>query len=501
MRADAIQRLRSVDSGDAGALFDCVRGLLGQGAEEQMIPLLERGVEDHPFDPRLWQLLGLAHRTLQESASAIEAFERAVALAPGDPLIAHSLARVTLDAGLPSTALFDRARQLAPLDAGIILGRAAALFAEGQPDAAMASLEEQLRPNPGWLQGHATLTRLRWMVGQRESAADSFDRAVAAIPGNGPLWRDYALTLLNAERHEAARAVIARARKALGSSRILDLLDASAASESGATAEADRLFAPLLPIAEVPMLIRHLRHLLRLGRAAEAARAAEGALGTGQDQQLWPYLATAWRMTGDPRSTWLEGDPRLIGVYDIADDVGPLDALADRLRALHIATHQPLDQSLRGGTQTDGMLFARVESEIRRLRAAILAAVAKHVEQLPHDPTHPTLSQPREPIRIAGSWSVRLTGEGRHIAHVHPAGWISSAFYVTLPDEVGEGRNAGWLSLGDQPELGLDLPPIRLVEPRPGRLVLFPSTMWHGTRPFRAGERMTVAFDVARPPR
>jgi len=43
------------------------------------------------------------------------------------------------------------------------------------------------------------------------------------------------------------------------------------------------------------------------------------------------------------------------------------------------------------------------------------------------------------------------------------------------------------------------LPPIRTIEPKPGRLVLFPSTMWHGTRPFDAGERLTVAFDVKRP--
>ncbi|HYD23379.1 MAG TPA: putative 2OG-Fe(II) oxygenase [Croceibacterium sp.] len=40
---------------------------------------------------------------------------------------------------------------------------------------------------------------------------------------------------------------------------------------------------------------------------------------------------------------------------------------------------------------------------------------------------------------------------------------------------------------------------MRTIEPRPGRLVLFPSAMWHGTRPFPAGERLTVAFDVARP--
>jgi hypothetical protein len=58
----------------------------------------------------------------------------------------------------------------------------------------------------------------------------------------------------------------------------------------------------------------------------------------------------------------------------------------------------------------------------------------------------------------------------------------------------------GWLKLGEpQAELGLDLPPIRLVEPKPGRLVLFPATMWHGTEPFPAGERLTIAFDVAAP--
>ena len=55
----------------------------------------------------------------------------------------------------------------------------------------------------------------------------------------------------------------------------------------------------------------------------------------------------------------------------------------------------------------------------------------------------------------------------------------------------------GWLALGEPPtSLGLDVEPYRLIEPRPGRLALFPSYTWHGTRPFTAGERLTVAFDV-----
>ena len=67
-----------------------------------------------------------------------------------------------------------------------------------------------------------------------------------------------------------------------------------------------------------------------------------------------------------------------------------------------------------------------------------------------------------------------------------PAGWISSAFYVALPETRWAATDSGWLKLGEpQAELGLDLAPFRTVEPKPGRLVLFPSTMWHGTMPSR----------------
>ena len=78
-------------------------------------------------------------------------------------------------------------------------------------------------------------------------------------------------------------------------------------------------------------------------------------------------------------------------------------------------------------------------------------------------------------------------------------GWFSSALYIVLPPDLGR-EQAGWLTLGEPPpELGLGLAPARLIEPKPGRLALFPSTMWHGTKPFAEGERMTVAFDVAVP--
>ncbi|MBL0965493.1 MAG: hypothetical protein IBJ05_01405, partial [Blastomonas sp.] len=45
--------------------------------------------------------------------------------------------------------------------------------------------------------------------------------------------------------------------------------------------------------------------------------------------------------------------------------------------------------------------------------------------------------------------------------------------------------------------LGLGPRPAHLVAPAEGRLVIFPSYMWHGTLPFESvGHRMTVAFDA-----
>jgi hypothetical protein len=249
--------------------------------------------------------------------------------------------------------------------------------------------------------------------------------------------------------------------------------------------------------------VHHLRHLLRANRLDAAAKRIDYLVDQPSHAGLWPYAAIVWRLNGDARYGWLENRSGLVGMFDLADHLPPLDALADRLRALHRARAQHLDQSVRGGTQTDGILFANIDPLIESVREVVRSAVADYIAGLPPvDPSHPTLAPRRDKTpRFSGSWSVRLRAGGHHAHHVHPAGWISSALYIDLPGKrAGEPGEAGWLALGlPERELGIDLPATRLIEPKPGRLVLFPSTMWHGTIPFDAGERLTIAFDVAHP--
>jgi tetratricopeptide (TPR) repeat protein len=473
---------------------------LKQDRAEEAIGLVQPAVRAHPNDARLWQILGLAHRKVDELGAAIEALGHAARLAPADAKIAHGLARATLEAGLPAVDPYTRASALARTDPSIWLGLAAALFAERRSDDAVALLDEQLAGNPLWLLGHVTVSRLRWMCGDHDGFAVSFERALRAAPRHLDLWRQFASLYMDGRFYDRAREVLARARAAAGEHPHFDALEAACLTEQGQTEAADRLFAGLQRPLDAATAQSHVRHLLRSGRVAEAASEAEARTGDAGGEAFWPYLASAWRLTGDARWQWLEGDERFIGIYDIGDTAGSLDALAACLRRIHLASCQPLEQSLRGGTQTDGPLFGRVEPEIRALRSAIVEAVRAHIAQLPPpDPNHPSLGVARSPVRFAGSWSVRLNDGGHHANHVHPAGWISSAFYVSLPQDLGGEARSGWLSLGEATEVGVDLPPLRMIEPKPGRLVLFPSTMWHGTRPFGAGERLTVAFDVARP--
>jgi hypothetical protein len=113
------------------------------------------------------------------------------------------------------------------------------------------------------------------------------------------------------------------------------------------------------------------------------------------------------------------------------------------------------------------------------------------------DLEHPLYRRRRAGYRISGSWSVQLHADGFHINHVHPRGWLSSAYYVSLPDVSNDETRAGWLKFGEPGIPIAGCPPEYFVKPAAGKLVLFPSYMWHGTVAFAAGgPRLTAAFDV-----
>jgi tetratricopeptide (TPR) repeat protein len=483
---------------DPAAAADLAKAAVECGREEEALPVVERVAAD-AASATLWQWTGVLARAADDAGRAHAAFDRAAALSPNSPRIVQGQAQTALEAGYPASALFAQALVSDPVDGAMLQGRAAALIAEGQAVTALQEIDRTLAHHPGWHEGHRLAAQLRWMTGDRP-VTRSLTNALRQAPRDPGLWTTLIAIRMQAQDHEGALAAIGDARAA--GVRLLDVAawEGACQSELGDRAAADRAFARLADPADPRSALFMVRHLLRAGRIAEAARIAEQAAARPGGTPLWPYLDVAWRLLDDRRHEWLFGDPQLIGTIDLSA-VLPLAELAEVLRGLHALKTGYFDQSVRGGTQTDGPLFRRAEPEIRLLRAALVDAVRAYVAQLPAvDPRHPVLFALRDrPVRFSGSWSVRLAGGGRHVAHVHPEGWLSSALYIAVP-AADDTPHAGWLELGAPPEeLGLDLAPRHLIEPQPGRLALFPSLLWHGTRPFAQGERMTVAFDVAHP--
>ena len=425
------------------------------------------------------------------------------ALRQTDARIAHGHAHVALEAGIEAVALFEQARRLSPADPAILIGLSAARVAAGQAEMAISELEAIIDAAPLWVAGHLQLAQLRSLRGETGLVSASLDRALVRRPNEPALWRGLCDLHLKREAYDELLKTVDRGEVASGPNVDLSFFRAVAAGETG-DPRAALLLSDGALVANPALAVWRIRYLLRNRQPATALPVIERELASPRRKAIWPYAATVWRLLDDPRWRWLEDQPGLISVGDIAGEMPTIGPLVTRLRALHERSGQFMDQSVRGGSQTDGPLLSRIEPEIREVRRAIVAAVERYVAQLPaFDPDHPLLGLPRDRrIRFSGSWSVRLRGGGSHSNHVHPQGAISSALYLAMPDrQVGESPESGCLVLGEPPaDLGLDLPCHTKIEPLAGRLALFPSWMWHGTRPFAAGDRLTVAFDVA-PPR
>jgi len=386
-----------------------------------------------------------------------------------------------------------------PHDGGLLIAQARARAAIGDPDA-LGGLEAMLGKAPDWLDGHVALAQLRWEAGRHDSFLAEFEAALKLMPQHAGLWFRYMKAIAESGAPARAADVAHRLRKTGGDNPALRLIEARYAGLAGDLERAGALLDNV-PDELPDKLFEDARHRLRLGDAPAAAARLEELRSSGAMHiAAWALMELAWRAAGDPRHQWLIDPLHHVRASDLPLAPDELERIAHLLRGLHRAGGRPLGQSVREGTQTPGNLWRRSEPEIAALRAHLLTAVAAFAASLPAlDGDHPLRPCLKRPLDLATGWSIRLGGGGHHVSHIHAHGVLSSACYVAVPQ--AREQQEGWIELGRPPaDIPLPLPPLATLEPRPGRLILFPSYLYHGTRPFAAGERLTVAFDVSPAP-
>jgi tetratricopeptide (TPR) repeat protein len=472
----------------------------------EAVALLERRVTPRTGDLNLLTYFAFALQSLGRLDDALGWLQQAARTSPSSAVAEHNLAGALGDLHRHGESEAAARRAFAKgLDAPetwLVLARA--LQGQAREQEAMAAYAEALGRRPDFADVFGDLARLAWLqTGDKQVALRVVDDAISQSP------QDIALRVHKAKVLEYAGDLAGAANtlhQAL--TMVEDPMVRVAAAQVGAHLDptialfhAERAFAVRPDNYSVIATLCQTR--LAIGQADAAAPLA-ALLCERQpwDQYAIALQATAWRILGDPRYGELNDYAQLVRGYELQTPDGwsslgaYLADLAATLEPLHPFLGHPIGQSVRSGSQTQVDLRDVEAPPIRAFLQAIDGPIRSYIAGLGAG-ADPLRRRASARHGFDGVWSVRLRPNGFHANHIHHRGWISSACHIALPAAVAR-EPEGWLKFGEpgiptQPHL----PPEHWERPREGRLVLFPSYMWHGTQPFGGDEpRLSIAFDV-----
>lgn len=375
-------------------------------------------------------------------------------------------------------------------------------------DRAIEHFEAALRDRPTMIEAHRSVNEVYWQQ-EDERFLQSYRTAIEQAPDFAPLYHNLAAAHISSGDDESAVDVLI---EGLSRARRDPHLVHALATRKLRRQEFD--FAEQLLYEVLQADPDNLRYLIdcanllitteRYDRASE--HLARALAIQPYHQEVWAYQGVVWRLAGDPRHDWLNDYDTLLKTYELPTPAGFhgiesfMDELAAYLPTLHTARRQPLDQSVRKGTQTFDTLFDNPHPLIAALKKGVESVLAEYLAGMPQDDKHPFYSRMGKATRFTGSWSIILRSGGHHTNHIHPYGWLSCCNYISLPPlKNGKGRDRnGWIKFGETSlQLGKREQVARAIRPEAGKCVFFPSYFWHGTYPFESERpRMTVPCDI-----
>lgn len=152
---------------------------------------------------------------------------------------------------------------------------------------------------------------------------------------------------------------------------------------------------------------------------------------------------------------------------------------------------------LHNGIQSAGNLFKRPEESFRKLAQLVRNEAAKYRQKFSGSQSELIQSFPQN-VEFSSSWYVKMRQGGHLTSHIHEEGWLSGAVYLQMPKQTdGDAGSFAFGTHGDDYPRKHESFPERSILPNVGDIVLFPSSLFHRTIPFRSDEeRICVAFDI-----
>lgn len=516
-----------------------------QGRFREARALYERVLAARPNDPDALHLLGVIALQAGQHQAALDLIERAIAQRP-DFAEAHNSRGAALQAlGRRREALnaFRRAGAIDPTFADAHFNLGTQLLVLARPEDAIAPLRQAIAADPGNAEAHFNLGSALSAIKRHADAEAAYREAIARRPGFAHAYAGLGAALNAQRRFDTAAEALGRALALdpnfaeahfnLGNTRLAtdDLAGAIecfrralalkptfieahgnlavALKYAGRVGEAIEVYRRAAEIDPRAIELRcHLAGtLIEEGDAGQALPILEACLGLSAGHTLaLAFKAIALAELGDRDGVRALLDvERLVRPFDVSTPPG-YATLADFNAALadHVLRHpslmeSPASHATRQG-QHSGEILVEPKGPVGALETAIRRAVEDYIATAPSVPGHPFLTNLPERFLLS-AWGVVMPVGGHQVPHIHPAAVISGVYYVKVPPAVAASDSdpAGWIEFGrPDPKFRCRAEPeVHLMQPREGRMILFPSYLYHRTIPFESeGQRISIAFDV-----
>ena len=472
---------------------------------------LERALNIRPDYVKALVLLGRCLAATEQFDDAQQVFTKAITIEPNNYLPHYRLGRLHVYKGNSAKATeslgasLDINQQLMPAQEALILN---SIYSGGhQTTADLIEASLRIAPNNESIIAIAT----DWAIeNKQDNPYHYYDKAWQNRP-TANLFKDFINSLILSSDSSRAEILMADYEASIGKDLAWESAKLKILETQGHYEEMISLIKSS-PRRSKHQMYNCLAHFA-LGHYGTSYDCAQKLHHSQPSNQYYlALLTTALRCLGDKRYDQLADYNKLIlqANLDTQFENSPrfrdfkTDLIA-YLNQLHVTRRAPLQQSVRGGTQTPGNLFAQSKSPLIHSLKHSIADVSQpffsRLKSAGLNESHPIITAFPDTPYFHASWSIRTAEGGFHKSHIHSKGWYSSACYIDVPEVINDESDAGYLVLGKPPFKTKDeLEPDYSIKPKAGSLILFPSYVWHATQPYQGkGNRLVVAFDVGGP--
>lgn len=498
--AALISKAVAVAPDNAEAQFHLGVALQSQGQLEVSVGSYQKALEINPSYIEAYNNLGAVYEDLERLEEAVMCHRKAISIKPGYVGAYMNLGAIFRKLGRPGEALayYHKAIELEPGYAELHFNIGVALTDLAQMDEAVVSFRKAISIKSDYAIAHESLGNALREQGQFPEAIESYRAALAIKPDFVDAHVDLGITFREMERYDDAIDCFQTAIE-------IDP-DSPPAQQSLAN-----MFWKLEKFEEALKIFEAFDTPTSYARSLECLFALkeydefyerQTAPSNNQALNLRASAMNAFasdQLDRENPDSFCKYPLDFLRVYDALDgvDADPLflDQLTGQLEK-QAAVWEPFGKTTVSGYQTPAVLFENPTGPLADLKRIVEDKVTQYrAEAFSEDCDFINLFPENYSVN---AWYSKLLKGGYKTTHIHPSGWLSGVFYLQCP-EMGD-REEGAIEFSlwgyGYPVLNESYPRKRHY-PKNGDIVLFPSSLFHGTIPFHTDEeRLIVAFDL-----